>query len=83
MGNKIADKIEAKDTILVSTKIKSQLRISKIRIIFNPGILIARAIKTPKLVAIPLPPLNFKNMVQLCPAIQLKPIMMRSASCGR
>lgn len=66
-------KTEAIDMIRESANIKTQVRISKIRINLSSGIFIDNPIRTPKVVAMPLPPLNPKNKVQLCPHMQLKP----------
>lgn len=52
----------------------------KINTILRPAILIAKPINTPKVVATPLPPLKFKNIVQLCPEIQTRPKIMRTTS---
>jgi len=56
---------EERETILLIKKITNQVITLKANITFNPPILIARPNKTPKVVAMPLPPLNFKNTVQL------------------
>ena len=72
--------IEAKETILESRKIKIQIKTRSKRIPPKPGVFQANPISTPKVVAIPLPPLKFKNIVQLWPQIQLIPIKIRKRS---
>ena len=53
----------------VISQMKANITITfAIRIFF-----MASPINTPKLVAMPLPPLNFRNIVQLCPQILVKP----------
>ena len=66
-------KTEAIDMILASANIKTQVMINKTRINLNSAIFIDNPIRTPKVVAMPLPPLNLKNKVQLCPHMQLNP----------
>lgn len=82
MGREIAVKTEATETILAITKIKIQVKITKPSINFKPAILIAKPNNTPKVVAMPFPPLNLKNIVQLWPRIQHNPRMRRSVSSG-
>jgi len=82
IGNVKPDKTEARDTILVKININSQVKITKPNIIYIPFILAASPSKTPQVVDMPLPPLNRKNTVQLCPDIQLKPKIKRNASFG-
>ncbi len=72
--------IEATETILTIINTASQTRIDHPNITFKPGILTDKAINTPKIAAMPFPPLNPKNIVQLCPDTQLKPKIMRSIS---
>ena len=64
-GKLNAERIEAREIILEIIKTINQTKIVKPNTTFNPGIVRESAIKTPKVVATPLPPLNFKNMVQL------------------
>lgn len=77
IGRVMPLRIEASETILKAININAQVKISKPRIMFNPGTLEARPSNTPKVVAMPLPPLNFKNIVQLCPQIQDRPKRIR------
>ncbi len=65
------DKTEARETILQVRKTINHVKIDKPNISFNPEILIDKASSVPRPVAMPLPPLNFKNIVQLCPQIQV------------
>ena len=73
IGSAILVKTEATDIILVIKNTTDQVMINKRRINFRPGICIDKPIRTPSVVAIPLPPLKPKNKVQLCPHIQLRP----------
>lgn len=80
IGNNIALIMEATETILVIRKTKAQVKIIKPNIRFIPASLTAKPNKTPNVVATPLPPLNPKNMLQLCPHIQAKPKIIRNIS---
>ena len=80
IGNNIAVITEATETILVIRKSKIQVKIIKPNITFRPGNVIAKPNKTPNVAATPLPPLNPKNMLQLCPHIQAKPKTIRNIS---
>lgn len=73
----MALQIEANETILKTKKTRNQDKIIKPITIFNPGTFIARPDNTPNEVAIPFPPLNCKNIVQLWPQIQHNPIKIR------
>mgnify|MGYP001039834369 CR=1 FL=1 len=75
-------KIEAKETIRDNRKIKDQTNITKKKIILRFALTMPKPIKTPKLVATPLPPLNPKNIVQLWPAIQATPEIIRTIFSG-
>lgn len=79
-GKLNAAKIEAKEIILLAINTANQISIVNPKTIFNPGILIDKPNNTPKVVATPLPPLNFKKMVQLCPNMQLTPIRIQKIS---
>ena len=81
-GKLSAANIEDKEIILSARKLANQTNAVKPKTIFNPGILRVRPKSTPKVVATPLPPLNFKNIVQLCPHIQLNPMIInRFCAC--
>lgn len=82
MGKAMALITEANETILATIKIANQVKITKLKINFMPVISMLNPANTPKVVATPLPPLNFKNIVQLWPQIQLRPMMIRNISCG-
>ena len=71
---------EAKETILAIKKTTNQVRTVIPKIILKPLILTAKAINTPKVAAIPLPPLNLKKIVQLWPHMQLIPKIIRNNS---
>jgi len=73
-GKLKAAKIEAKEIILVETKTQSQIKTTKPRDTFRPGIIIESPSNDPNAVATPLPPLNFKKIVQLCPRTELTAI---------
>jgi hypothetical protein len=75
-GKLRAASMEAKEMILLIKKLKNHTTIVKPRAIFNPGILKARPKSTPKVVATPFPPLNLKNIVQLCPHMQHNPMII-------
>ena len=65
-GTEIANRIEPKDTYFVIQTVMIQIESPAIS---STG---RRIAKTPMNVATPFPPLNFKNMVQLWPAITAK-----------
>ena len=79
-GKLKAANTEAKEMVLLIINTANQIKIVIPSMIFKPAILIESPNKTPKVVATPLPPLKFKKIVQLCPQIQLKPIMMQNDS---
>ena len=65
IGNKIAEIKEDKETYPQITKVASHVK-AKIKIVFAINtFFMARPISTPKLVAMPFPPLNLRNIVQL------------------
>ena len=64
-GSAMPVKTEAKETTLVVKNVINHVRTKRPRIIFKVPIWVAKASNTPKVVATPLPPLNFKNIVQL------------------
>ena len=66
-GRHIEDITEASDTMPVGMNIISHKKIMLITTQTKRSIMIANAISAPKLVAMPLPPLNPKNIVQLWP----------------
>ncbi len=66
--------MEANETILQIKKTVIQVTINIPIIKFSPFIFKAKPSKTPKEVAIPFPPLNCRNIVQLWPQIQHKPM---------
>jgi len=66
-------KIEAKETKPVIKNMIAQERRIKAKIILRLTIFKAKPAKTPKVVAIPFPPLNPKNIVQLWPETEAKP----------
>jgi len=72
-GKAMAAEIDAKDTMRKATKVEIQTREISPITTFKPWILKASPNSTPKEVAIPLPPLNCKNGVQLWPQIEHKP----------
>ena len=72
-GNRVAAIIEANDTNPVKRKIPAQIKSDKKRTGRMTEILIVNPIKTPKLVAMPFPPLKSKKIVQLCPATTINP----------
>ena len=69
--------IEANETILELKKTSNQVKTINPITIFNPGTFIERPSNTPKEAAIPFPPLNRKNIVQLWPQIQPNPMKIR------
>jgi len=75
-----AVKIEATETILEITNTASQVKIDRIKIGFSIAILSDKPNNTPKDAATPLPPLNLKNTVQMCPHTQLNPRIINKAS---
>ncbi len=79
-GNANALISEATETILTIINTANQTRIDNPNITFKPAILTDKAINTPKIVAMPLPPLNPRNIVQLCPDTQLKPKIIHTIS---
>lgn len=79
-GKLAAANIEDNEIILLKINVSDQIIMVSPRITFNPGILAERPIKTPRVVATPLPPLNFKNTVQLCPHMQLIPVRIQNIS---
>lgn len=74
IGKLNADKIEDREMILTIEKLRNQINTVKPKTMLNPGILKAKPKSTPKVVATPLPPLNLKNIVQLCPNMHPNPI---------
>ena len=80
MGNDTPATSDDKETIFEIIKTTSQVTMTSARIIRKAAIWVARPINTPKVVAIPLPPLKRRKIVQLCPEIQLMPKRMRKAS---
>jgi len=72
-GNNIAVIMEPADTMRVAKNIAAHVPKARARIIARPLISKASPIRTPSVVATPLPPLNFKKTVQLCPAIHPNP----------
>jgi hypothetical protein len=79
-GKDIAAKSDAREIILVARKLTIQVRITRTNTRLIPGITQADPSKTPKVVATPLPPLKFRNIVQLWPAIHPNPMMIRSSA---
>jgi hypothetical protein len=75
--------IEAAETILIIINTASQTRIDNPNITFKPDILTDKAINTPKIVAMPLPPLNRKNIVPTWPNTELKPKRIYRVSLDR
>lgn len=75
--------IEAKETNLVTKNTASQERKTKLNTAPNPGILKLNPIRTPNVVATPLPPLNLRKTVQLWPKIQLIPKIIRNISLDK
>ena len=65
--------IDARETILVLINTTNHVRITRANTTFIPAALTAKPNNTPRVVAIPFPPLNLKNIVQLWPQMQLKP----------
>ncbi|MFH1901459.1 MAG: hypothetical protein ABIK26_04315 [Candidatus Omnitrophota bacterium] len=59
---------DASDTNRKIRKIPAQTLRDKVNTILKPGKTKLNALTAPKLVATPLPPLNFKKIGQLCPA---------------
>ena len=66
----LIEEIETKPLI---NKIRSQATTVKLKTNRRPGITTANPNKTPALVATPLPPLNFRKILQLCPATAVTP----------
>ncbi len=64
---------EATEIVLTIKNTINQVKIIKPKIKLSPAILTDNPINTPKVVAIPLPPLKFKNIVQLWPTMELTP----------
>ena len=81
-GMAIPAKTEARETILITINVASQVKITKPNIMPKPCILKDNPINTPNVVATPLPPLKRKNKVKLCPVIQLKAKMISKLSWG-
>ena len=79
-GKTIAVTTEERDIIFEKVNTLSQVIANKPNINLRPLIFMAKPNKTPNVVATPLPPLNFKNTVQLWPQIQHKPNTMLSIS---
>ncbi len=79
-GKAIPATKEARETILAAINIANQVITVRSNIRLRPGILNARPSNTPSVVAIPLPPLKLRKIVQLWPQIQLKPKIIRTAS---
>ena len=67
IGTVIDKRIEPKDTYLVSHTVIKKTS-AAMAIAFG-----SKIISTPQVVATPFPPLNFKNMLQLCPITALNP----------
>ena len=82
-GNATKAIIEANDTILESKNTSSQVKSKRPSIALKPGIVKANPIRAPKDEATPLPPLKFRNTVQLWPQMQQKPINKRICSFVR
>ncbi len=76
IGRAMALRIEATEIILTKMKTKNQVSMVNPNIAFKLGVIIARPNSAPKVVAMPFPPLKFKNIVQLCPQTQASPIMI-------
>lgn len=73
IGKNKAEIIEDRDTYPETRKVKIQIGI-KMKTTFKISIFfMARPINTPALVAIPFPPLKFRNAVQLCPHMLARP----------
>jgi len=70
--------IDAKETILLMAKTTNHVRITRANTTFMPAALTANPNNTPRVVAMPFPPLNLKNIVQLWPQIQQKPKRRRA-----
>ena len=79
-GKLKADNNEAKEMIRVRRNTANQIKTVIPSIIFKPAILIESPNKTPNVVATPLPPLNLKKIVQLCPQIQPTPAKIQKLS---
>lgn len=79
-GNAIPLTTDAMETILKIMNVASQVKTTRPNTGLSAAILIANPSKTPKVVATPLPPLNLKNIVQICPQIELIPNKMRKVS---
>ncbi len=77
-GNAIPLIIDARETILVIINTINHVIITKPNTIFMPVTLTAKPNNTPMVVAMPLPPLNLKNIVQLWPEMQQKPKRTRA-----
>jgi len=71
---------EASDIILNIKNDANQVNTAKSNTIRNPGIINARAIKTPKVVATPLPPLKFRKILNVWPKMLARPIIIHNAS---
>ena len=65
IGKLNAANIEASDMVLLAIKVTNQTNTVNPNTIFNPAILRDKPINTPKVVATPLPPLNWRKIVQL------------------
>ncbi len=74
---------EATEIIRASRKTTTHVKIVKAMINFKAGIPSDKPHKTPRVVAMPLPPLNPKKTVQLWPQMQAIPRMMRMMPRGR
>ena len=77
IGKAVAAIIEAKETMRQIKKTINQVKTRIPIIIPNPDNFNASPSNTPKVVAIPLPPLNLRNIVQLWPQIQHNPMKIR------
>lgn len=72
--------IEEAETILVMTKPANQVKIINPSIMPKLFIRKDKPIRTPKVVATPLPPLKLRNIVHICPIIAMSPSIRRSRS---
>ena len=72
-GKERALKIEAKETMRKIKNAINQTNITNIRIILSSFTVTPNPARTPSVVATPLPPLNRKNIGQLCPQTQAMP----------
>ena len=80
IGKNIEAIIDDKETILLKKKQKNQVRIVRSKTIRSGVIMVAKPISIPNVEAMPLPPLNSKNIVQLCPHTHTIPKIIRNSS---